>query len=134
MNDLLRRDRWHAKLDQQGYNDERLAIVDTVMNAGMVLILHTWGQKMELHAHVHIIMTVVQYQRQDAVDQYRLDASSPAERYRQLPPSEYTGPEYDGSKRVSNYLSGYVISAGSYYRGEPSALAAGFDVVGVQNQ
>ena len=72
--------------------------------------------------------------RQDAVDQYRLDASSPAERYRQLPQSEYTRPEYDGSKRVSNYLSGYVISAGSYYRGEPSALAAGFEVVGVQNQ
>jgi hypothetical protein len=24
---------------------------------GMVLILHTWGQKMNLHAHVHIIMT-----------------------------------------------------------------------------
>ena len=25
--------------------------------SGMVLILHTWGQKMNLHAHVHIIMT-----------------------------------------------------------------------------
>ena len=33
VNDILRRDRWHAKLDQQVYSDERLAVVDTVMNA-----------------------------------------------------------------------------------------------------
>ena len=33
VNDILRRDRWHAQLDQQGYNDERLADVSTVMNA-----------------------------------------------------------------------------------------------------
>ena len=33
VNGILRRDRWHAKLDQQGYSDERLAVIDTVMNA-----------------------------------------------------------------------------------------------------
>ena len=31
--DILRQDRWHAKLDQQGYNDERMADIGTVMNA-----------------------------------------------------------------------------------------------------
>ena len=31
--DILRQDRWHAQLDQQGYSDERLAVIDTVMNA-----------------------------------------------------------------------------------------------------
>ena len=33
VSDILKRDRWHAKLDQQGYSDERMAVIDTVMNA-----------------------------------------------------------------------------------------------------
>ena len=33
VNDILRRDRWHAKLAQQGCSDERLAVGETVMNA-----------------------------------------------------------------------------------------------------
>jgi len=179
--DILRRDRWHAQLDQQGYNDERMAVISTVMNAltacrtgylgshlyncqscdrrligldhcanrhcptcgyerreqwresmidwtldceylhvvftlphslnpliyvnsklmyqvlcrtaiqllssickkqfdctpGMVLILHTWGQKMNLHAHVHLIMTAGGVSS-DKTKWINIDSSHPA--------------------------------------------------------
>ncbi len=44
---------------------------------GMVLILHTWGQKMNLHAHVHIIMTAGGLSS-DKTKWINIDASHPA--------------------------------------------------------
>jgi hypothetical protein len=44
---------------------------------GMVLILHTWGQKMNLHAHVHIIMTAGGVSS-DKTKWINIDSSHPA--------------------------------------------------------
>ena len=44
---------------------------------GMVLILHTWGQKMNLHTHVHIIMTAGGLST-DKTKWIDIDASHPA--------------------------------------------------------
>ncbi len=48
VNDILRRDRWHANLDQQGYSDERLADISTVMNALTSCRTATWQPSLQL--------------------------------------------------------------------------------------
>ena len=44
---------------------------------GMVLILHTWGQKMNAHTHVHIIMTAGGVSS-DKTKWINIDSSHPA--------------------------------------------------------